>query len=67
MSGKPTLTVVLQNYNKERFLKDSFTAIINSTYTPEEIIIVDNGSTDRSIELYQEWIKPYSNIQTLFF
>jgi GT2 family glycosyltransferase len=48
----PIVTVVIPTYNGKRWLRDCVQSVVDSNYPPEllEIIIVDNGSTDGSIE-----------------
>lgn len=46
-----SVSVVIVNYNGERFLPECLGAVIRQTVKPAEIIVVDNGSTDRSVEI----------------
>ncbi|MGZ4968304.1 MAG: glycosyltransferase family 2 protein [Methylobacter sp.] len=48
-SGK--VTVVIVNWNGERFLERCLTALMNQTLKPYEIILLDNGSSDSSVEI----------------
>lgn len=45
------VSVVIPNYNGERFLKDCLESLKRQTYEEMEVILVDNASTDGSIEL----------------
>ncbi|MGZ5007125.1 MAG: glycosyltransferase family 2 protein [Methylobacter sp.] len=45
------VTVIIVNWNGERFLEPCLTALINQTVKPHEIILVDNGSSDGSVEI----------------
>lgn len=47
---RPVISVILLNYNGKEFLKISIRSLINQTHHNYEIILVDNGSTDGSIE-----------------
>ncbi len=49
--GKPIVTVIVVNWNGERFLERCLTALLAQTATPHEIILVDNASTDGSLEI----------------
>ena len=44
----PRLTLGLPAYNGERFLAESLDALLAQTFTDFELIISDNGSTDRT-------------------
>lgn len=45
------VSIVIPVYNVENYLKKCLDSIINQTYTNIEIIIIDDGSTDASIEI----------------
>jgi glycosyltransferase involved in cell wall biosynthesis len=51
----PRLTLGLPTYNGERFLAESLDALLAQTYTDFELIISDNGSTDRTAEIAREY------------
>ena len=50
MSESVSVSVIIPIYNGERYLDSCLTAIRQSAYAPYEIIVVDNGSTDESVE-----------------
>jgi glycosyltransferase involved in cell wall biosynthesis len=57
-----SVSVVAANYNNGRYLDEFIRSIINSTVWPEELIIVDDGSNDNSVEILKRyknkaWIK----------
>jgi len=49
------ISVVVPVYNREAFLKETLDAIFNQTYQPTEIVVVDDGSTDRSWDILQSY------------
>ena len=51
------VSVVIPVYNSEQFLKESIESIINQKYSNIEIICIDDGSTDNSLEI----LKSYSD------
>ncbi|MEM3489172.1 MAG: glycosyltransferase family 2 protein [Nitrososphaerota archaeon] len=46
----PEISVVVLNYNGMRFLETCLKSLLNSTYKDFEIVVVDNGSKDGSVE-----------------
>lgn len=44
------VSIIILNYNGERFLKDCFDSVLSQTYSEFEIIFFDNNSTDESVE-----------------
>ena len=51
----PKVTVVIVNWNGEQFLERCLTALMAQTVKPYEIILVDNASSDGSIELVKQF------------
>lgn len=45
------VSVVIPNYNGEKYIKKCLDSLLNQSLEPDEIIIVDNKSTDGSLEL----------------
>lgn len=50
----PAVSVIITNYNGRKYLKDCFDSLRNGSFTDFEIIVVDNGSSDRSVEFLKE-------------
>ena len=46
-------TIIIPNYNGAHFMEPCMKALEKQTVQPDEIIVVDNGSTDGSLELLQ--------------
>lgn len=66
LSGKPpTLSVLFANYNHASYLRDSLGAICAQTRPPDELIIVDDGSTDNSMEIIGEFAERYPFIKVI--
>ncbi len=51
MNKNLTLTIVIPVYNEERYLKSCLEAIAAQTSPPDEVIVVDNNSTDNTAEI----------------
>jgi len=46
----PTVTVLMAAYNSERYISQAIQSILNQTYTNFELLIIDDGSTDGTLE-----------------
>ncbi|MBQ3134488.1 MAG: glycosyltransferase [Oscillospiraceae bacterium] len=53
--SNPKISVIIPVYNTEQYLKQCLDSVINQTLTDIEIICVDDGSTDRSLSILQEY------------
>lgn len=49
---EPLFSVLIANYNNGRYLGDAIGSVLSQTYANWEIIIVDDGSTDSSNDIY---------------
>jgi len=49
------VTVVIPVYNSEKFLRESIESVLNQTWKNFEIIAIDDGSTDKSLEILQQF------------
>ncbi|MFH0964494.1 MAG: glycosyltransferase [Planctomycetota bacterium] len=48
---KPLVSVVMPCWNAERWMRESIECALAQTYANKEVILVDDGSTDRSLEI----------------
>jgi glycosyltransferase involved in cell wall biosynthesis len=46
-----TISAVVPAYNSERYIGETLTAILSQTRAPDEVIVVDDGSTDRTLDV----------------
>lgn len=58
MNKNPLISVILPAYNAERFLKESIDSILAQTYTNFELIVLNDGSTDRTEEIILSYDDP---------
>ena len=59
---KPLVSIVVPVCNVEKFLGECLDSVINQTLKEIEIICVDDGSTDHSLEILREYEKKDSRI-----
>ncbi len=48
---RPLISCIVPVFNGERFLADALESILSQSYRPLEIIVTDDGSTDRSVDI----------------
>lgn len=53
MTNHPTISVIIPSYNSERFLAEAIRSVWSQTLSPDEIIVIDDGSTDGTAALVQ--------------
>ena len=58
----PLVSVIIPVFNGEDFLAEAIQSVKDQSYTPTEIIIVDDGSTDESGNV----AKAFTNISYIF-
>ena len=59
----PEISVIVPVYNVEKYLRQSLDSILNQTFSNIEIICVNDGSTDNSREILEEYKKKDSRIK----
>ena len=52
---KPRLSVLLSVYNGEKYLRESIDSILNQSFSDFEFLIIDDGSTDSSVEIVESY------------
>ena len=55
----PTLSIVVPCYNEEKLITNCFNHILNQTVLPEEVIFVDNNSTDKSKQMAEGFVNKF--------
>ena len=53
---KPTVSVIIPFYNRIEWLEEAVESVLSQTYKADEIIIINDGSTDKSLEIIKEYM-----------
>lgn len=57
--GRPSVAVVVPNYNHAAYLPMSLASIAAQTMPPDEVLIIDDASTDGSLDIIAEFIEQH--------
>lgn len=55
MTGYGKVSVIMPNYNYEKYLSSAIESVLHQTYEDLELIIIDNCSEDNSVEIIEAW------------
>lgn len=61
----PKVSVIIPVYNVEEYLRECLDSVVNQTLKEIEIICVDDGSTDKSLEILKEYAKKDNRITVI--
>lgn len=65
MDGKVLISVIVPIYNAERYMDSCVASIVSQSYDNLEIILVNDGSTDKSVQMCEEWQKRDGRIKVI--
>jgi glycosyltransferase involved in cell wall biosynthesis len=63
MMPAPLVTVICLCYNHSRFVREAIESVLNQTHQNVQLIVVDNGSTDNSVEVIRQEIRNRPSIE----
>ncbi|SDB65057.1 Glycosyltransferase involved in cell wall bisynthesis [Flavobacteriaceae bacterium MAR_2010_188] len=56
MKTPPSVSVLMTTYNREKYVEEAIESVMRSTYSNWELIITDDCSTDKTVELVQKYL-----------
>ena len=62
---KPFVSVIVPLYNAAPYIGEALESIITSTYRPIEVVVVDDGSTDDSLNIARTFAKNHPEVQVV--
>ena len=65
MIVRPKLNVIIPLYNAEKYIEKCLLSIVNQTYENINVIVIDDGSTDRSVDIVEKIAKRNEKVQLL--
>ena len=61
----PKISVIVPVYNTEKYLRRCMESILNQTFNDFEIILIDDGSTDNSHAVCNQYAKKDSRVRVI--
>lgn len=65
MKKKPQISIIIPVYNVEKYINRCIDSILNQTYKDYELILINDGSVDSSLEIIREYEKKHSFIKVV--
>ena len=53
----PLVSIIIPSYNSKQFLKETIDSVLHQTYKNIEVILINDGSTDGTHELFDDFIE----------
>ena len=60
----PFFSVVIPLYNKEAFIEDTIKSVLNQTFKDFEILVINDGSTDKSLNIVKQFENEKISVHT---
>ena len=64
-TNQPLISVIVPVYNVEAYLKRCINSLIRQTYENLEILLIDDGSTDMSPRICDDYARQYDNVTVI--
>ena len=61
------ISVIVPNYNHARFLPERLDSVLGQTRMPDQVILLDDASSDNSCEIQKEYAERYPDLITCSF
>ena len=56
----PLVSVLMTAYNREKYIAEAIESVLASTYTNFELIIIDDGSVDNTVQIIESFVALHS-------
>ena len=65
MKNYPSISVVMPVFNCDRYVREAVESVLNQTYSDFEFIIVNDGSTDNTLNIINEYANKDSRVKVI--
>jgi glycosyltransferase involved in cell wall biosynthesis len=63
--NKPLVSIIIPSYNRQDLIVETLDSVLAQTYQNWECLIIDDGSTDQSVQVIEEYAQKDSRIKLL--
>ena len=61
--NQPLVSIIMPVYNCEKYLQESIESVLSQSYQNWELLVVDDGSRDRSLSIIESYVKKDSRVR----
>ena len=65
MKNQPLVSIILPSYNGERYIKEAIESVLNQSFGNFELILINDGSIDKTADILEEYKNKDSRIKTI--
>src|ERR1700748_2758334 len=65
LPANPLVSILVSNYNYGRFIAESIQSVLDQTYSNFELVICDDGSTDDSVRIVEEYARKDARVRLI--
>lgn len=63
MKDQPLVSIIIPSYNRGTLISQTLESVLNQTYPHWEAIVVDDGSTDNTLDIVNAWVEKNNRIK----
>ena len=61
----PFVSVIIPAYNEEKVIKNTIESVLRSDYSNYEVVVVDDGSTDNTVNMVNQYFKQHPKVRLI--
>ena len=63
--NRPLISIIIPVYNAERYIRRCIESVLSQTYKEIQVILINDGSTDNTLSILEEYSRSDSRIQLI--
>ena len=56
------ISIIIPVYNTDKYLEECLNSVLNQDYSDFEVLVIDDGSTDKSLSIIERYTNKYTNV-----